>query len=73
MLSDKCVYSVIKWLNNSNKKIGKKFDFFLKKKNRKEKKRGQPLVPVRVTNRYQRSPAPRAPPGPRGGTFSTGS
>ena len=37
MLSDKCVCSVIEWLNNSNKKIGKKNIFFEKKfENRKK-------------------------------------
>ena len=36
MLSDKCVYSVIKWLNNSNKKIEKKFEILKKKSKRKK-------------------------------------
>ena len=39
MLSDKCVYSAIKWLSNSKKKFEKKIEFFFERKIEKRKKK----------------------------------
>ena len=66
MLSDKCVYSVIKWLNNSNKKIGKKFEFFLKKKIEKRKKKGPTFS---TGSCYEPVPKVSSPAGSSGATW----